>query len=170
MISIVRATINHADLLAHLAKLSFLQSHGHSAPAKDIDDYIRKNYSTDIFTAELNDTKNIYHIIYHNDQAAGYSKIIFNTSYDGKKENIAKLERIYLLEEFYSLQLGLRLFEYNKELCKQNDQTGMWLFVWKENPRAVNFYKKNGFRIIGSHDFRISETHSNPNYQMLLEF
>ena len=82
-------------------------------------------------------------------------------------ENITKLERIYLLKEFY---LGAELFEYNVRLAKENNQKGMWLFVWVENERAVNFYKKNGFVIIGSHDFKISETHSNPNHQMFLGF
>jgi ribosomal protein S18 acetylase RimI-like enzyme len=46
----------------------------------------------------------------------------------------------------------------------------MWLFVWKENQRAIHFYKKAGFHIIGSYDFRLTETHSNPNHQMLLKY
>jgi len=46
----------------------------------------------------------------------------------------------------------------------------MWLFVWTENHKAINFYKKAGFKIVGQHDFQISATHSNPNHQMLLTF
>lgn len=78
------------------------------------------------------------------------------------------MERIYLLKEFYGLQLGLELFQFNVNLSKSNGQKGMWLFVWKENKRAVNFYQKMGFKIIGEHDFRISPNHTNPNHQMLL--
>ena len=75
-----------------------------------------------------------------------------------------------MLKEFYGLQLGLELFEFNLNLSKQQDQEGMWLFVWKENQRALSFYKKNKFRIIGSHDFKLSETHANPNHLMFLEY
>jgi ribosomal protein S18 acetylase RimI-like enzyme len=89
---------------------------------------------------------------------------------DSKIKNLAKLERIYLLKEFYDLKLGSALFNFNVDLSKQNNQMGMWLFVWKQNLRAVNFYKKNRFAIIGSYNFKISETHSNPNYQMFLKF
>lgn len=85
-------------------------------------------------------------------------------------ENVTKLERLYLLKEFYSLKLGLELFNFNLELSKQNNQAGMWLFVWKENQRAVSFYKKTGFKIIGNYDFKLTETHSNPNHQMLLMY
>ncbi len=67
---------------------------------------------------------------------------------DNKIKNIAKLERIYLLKEFYNLKLGLDLFNFNADLSKQNKQMGMWLFVWKENKRAVNFYKKMGLLLL----------------------
>jgi len=46
----------------------------------------------------------------------------------------------------------------------------MWLFVWIENIRAINFYLKTGFKIIGSHNFNITTTHSNPNHQMYIEY
>ena len=46
----------------------------------------------------------------------------------------------------------------------------MWLYVWTENHRAVNFYNNLGFKIVGEYDFKIFETHSNPNHQMLLSY
>jgi diamine N-acetyltransferase len=171
MTSIVRAGEKDAPLLSEIAKLTFIESHGDSANAEDINFYMTEKYSDRIFEKELNDIKNIYHILYYNDHPAGYSNVIFDSPYPGSQvKNIAKLERLYLLKEFYDLKLGRELFQLNIDLSKRNHQTGMWLFVWKENDRAVNFYKKNGFMIIGSHDFKISETHSNPNHQMFLRF
>jgi ribosomal protein S18 acetylase RimI-like enzyme len=171
MISITKATEKDAALLAELAKITFLQSHGHSAEKEDLDSYMTEKYSEDIFKQELNDPLNIYHLLYYKEQAAGFSKIIFDEPYAGSiVKNITKLERIYLLKEFYDLKLGKELFDFNAALAKANHQAGIWLFVWKENERAVKFYKKNGFEIIGSYDFKISERHSNPNYQMVLIF
>jgi ribosomal protein S18 acetylase RimI-like enzyme len=171
MTTIARANINDASLLSTIAKNTFIESHGSSASPEDINIYITEKYTTAILTQELNNPKNIYYIIYHGEKPAGYSKIIFNLPYANSPiQNIAKLERLYLLKEFYNLKSGLELFQFNIELEKQNNQVGMWLYVWKENARAVNFYIKAGFKIIGSHDFKISETHSNPNHQMLLIF
>lgn len=169
MITIVKATTDNAALLADIGGISFIESHGHSAGAADINTYVKEKYTPAALSKEINDPKNIYHIIYHDGQPAGYSKIIFNTPHSNiLQENITKLERIYLLKEFYQLKLGYQLLQFNIDLSKKNNQAGMWLYVWKENHRAVNFYTKTGFTIIGSYDFKLTETHSNPNHQMLL--
>jgi ribosomal protein S18 acetylase RimI-like enzyme len=171
MTSIVRANEKDSQLLSEIAKITFIESHGNSAELEDINNYVAENYSDDIFKKELQDLRNIYHILYHKDQVVGYSKIIPNSPYsDSEVKEIAKLERLYLLKEFYNLNLGSELLEFNVNLAREYKQLGIWLFVWKENHRAINFYKKNGFIIIGSFDFKISESHSNPNHQMFLSF
>ncbi len=101
----------------------------------------------------------------------GYSKIVLN--YDSENielKNITKLERLYSLQEFNSLKLGQSLLKHNIQLAKQNHQKRMWLYVWKENMRAYHFYLKSGFKNIGENDFKITENHSNPNYQLYLKF
>jgi len=169
MISIVKATFQDAPLLAKIGQQTFMESHGKSAPEKDLHNYMENNLSVENFKNELADTTNIYHIIYYNKQTAGYSKIILNTPNKNlKTENITKLERFYILREFYNLKLGYQLFLFNINLAKQNSQSGLWLNVWTENKRAINFYKKTGFKIIGEYLFKISTTHSNPNYQLFL--
>lgn len=171
MTSIIKATEEDFRLLADIGKASFIESHGNSASSADINAYLGEKYNYDVFGKELSNPENIYHIIYHDKQPAGYSKIILNSPYPNiQMENVTKLERLYLLQMYYSLKLGIDLLKYNIELSMQNNQAGMWLFVWKENHRAVNFYKKAGFKITGSYDFKLTETHSNPNHQMLLKY
>ncbi len=171
MNSIVKASEKDFKLLTDIGRLSFMESHGNAGKTTDINIYLNKNYNHDSFKAELSDPENIYYIIYHDKKLAGYSKILFNIPHSHIQEkNVTKLERLYLLEEFYGLGLGFELFEFNLELSKQQKQAGMWLFVWKGNPRAVRFYEKAGFKVIGSYDFKISETHSNPNHQMYLKY
>jgi ribosomal protein S18 acetylase RimI-like enzyme len=171
MIAIIKATKNDFKLLADIGRQTFLESHGESAGKADIDAYVNDKYSYPVVREELADTNNIYHLIYFDNQPAGYSKIILNSPHSNiEPQNITKLERLYLLKDFYKQKAGLELFNFNVAIAKANKQAGMWLFVWKENERAVNFYLKSGFEIIGSHDFQISATHSNPNHQMFLKF
>ncbi|MDZ4712159.1 MAG: GNAT family N-acetyltransferase [bacterium] len=171
MTSIIRAGEKDISLLADIGRLSFIESHGSSAAAEDIDEYVNNNYTYDAFIHELSNPEKIYHVIYYEDRPAGYSEIVFNDPHpDSKQKNVAKLNRLYMLKEFYSMKLGYELFRFNVDLSKKNEQSGMWLYVWKENHRAVDFYEKAGFKIIGSHNFRISDKHSNPNHRMLLIF
>lgn len=80
------------------------------------------------------------------------------------------MSRLYLLKEFFGLNLGKELFNFNLNLSKENNQQGIWLAVWIENKRAINFYHKMGFQKVGSFDFEISKTHYNPNHILYLEF
>lgn len=171
MTSIVKAKGEDFQLLADIGKISYIESHGSSAKAADINMYLNEKYNYKVFKDELRDVNNIYHIIYHDNQPAGYSKIILNTPHsDIPIKNVTKLERLYLLKEFYGLKSGFELFNLNLELSKASNQAGMWLFVWKENHRAISFYKKMEFEIIGSYDFKLTETHSNPNHFMFLKY
>jgi len=152
MISVIRASATHCSLLSNIGRQSFLESHGASAPEGVIDRYVEEKFSHDNILEELNCTRNIYHILFSNDRIAGYSKIILDSKHAKiPLDNTTKLERIYLLEEYYGSGSGLELFNFNLELSKENGQSGMWLFVWIENQRAINFYQKNGFKIIGSY-------------------
>ena len=171
MQQIIKAKISDAKLLSKLSIDTFLPAHGHSAPKEDIDNYINQNFSEQNFIDELENAKNEYYLIYFNNKIAGYSKIVFNQPQKNiTPKNITYMSRLYLLKEFYGLGLGKKLFDFNINLCKQNNQSGIWLAVWVENQKGIKFYKKMGFEKVDIFDFKISKTHYNPNYIMYLKF
>jgi ribosomal protein S18 acetylase RimI-like enzyme len=167
MISIVRAAINDHKLLSRLGRETFIASHGTSAAAHDINAYISEKYSEAAMLTELKNNNYLYHILYDNGEPAGFSKLLLRQAIDGH-ENTSKLERLYLQQDYYGLGLAQELLNYNITLSKQHGDQGMWLYVWTGNSRAVAFYHKVGFKIVGNHDFPISAKHSNPNHRMLL--
>ena len=75
---IIRAGAGDASLLSKLAKTTFIESHSISAKEVDINDYVEKTYNLACINEELEQEKNIYHIINYNGKPAGYSKIILN--------------------------------------------------------------------------------------------
>lgn len=171
MQQIIKAKIEHAKVLSEIAKASFIPAHGHSAPKEDIYNYLIQNFNEESFIAELKNPENQYYLIYYNEKIVGYSKVVFNQiSKDIAANNATYMSRLYLLKEFYGLNLGKELFDFNINLCKRNNQSGIWLAVWVENQKAISFYKKMGFKKVGDYDFKISETHSNPNHILYLEF
>ncbi|MDA7804192.1 GNAT family N-acetyltransferase [Crocinitomix sp.] len=171
MIRIEKPTITDVPKLTALAKETFIQSHGHSAAAEDIKAYMDLHYTEAVFANELNEPNNIYHLVYYKDELVGFSKIVYNQAIKAiDQSNITKLERIYILDNFHGLGIAKTVFDFNVELAKGNKQRGIWLFTWTENKRAIAFYEKLGFVIIGEHSFKISETHYNPNWQYYLGF
>tara|TARA_R110000787_G_scaffold55942_7_gene128867 strand:+ start:1116 stop:1631 length:516 start_codon:yes stop_codon:yes gene_type:complete len=171
MTNIVKATAAVAEILAKLSVEAFMPAHGHSSPKKDIDSYISNNFSVENLREELSDASNEYYLIYYNNKIAGFSKVIFNSSNKNlDSKNITKMERLYLLKEYYGLNLGVELFNFNIALSQKNNQAGIWIEVWIENGRAISFYSKMRMKKIGLYNFKVSETHSNPNYVMYLEY
>jgi len=171
MTVIVKATTADTPLIVRVATASFIALHESRMPATDLASYVSTKLTIPVIEEELNNPANMFHIIYYNEQPAGYSKIIFDTPCPLIKSTaVTKMERLYLLKEFYALQLGSVLFKFNSHLSRQANQAGMWLYVWIKNERAIRFYKKQGFEIIGNEDFVISPTLSNPNHIMYLRY
>lgn len=133
--------------------------------------YVDKAFSVDACRAELADGHNVFYAIFYNNQPAGYSKIVFNSPHPAvKAQPVTKLERLYLLNGFHGLGLGHRLLEQAIGLSKAQGDRGLWLNVWKKNERAIRFYGKQGFQTVGESEFVLTETHSNPNWVLLLSY
>jgi ribosomal protein S18 acetylase RimI-like enzyme len=151
-----------------LAKKSFIESHGSSAAEKDILHYCNKSYTREKFLEEMENPNAHFFVWKENGILMGYSKMVLNTSLEIKKEApFAKLERIYFLKEYIGGGKGKKMYLYNEDLAKSECQKGIYLNVWTENKTAIDFYLRHGFTKIADTPFKISETHSNPNYLML---
>jgi diamine N-acetyltransferase len=171
MISILRATENDYNTIVNIGKVSVTEAHKDSSSTEILNEFVEKNYNNDEIKKELSDPNNIYYIINYNNQPVGFSKIIFNTRHPNiVRENTAKLDKIYLLKEFHGIKLGFELLKFNIELSKNNNQSGIWLYTWIGNKKAIDFYIKAGFTIIGSHDFYVAKTHYDRSHQMYFSF
>ncbi|WP_439132453.1 GNAT family N-acetyltransferase [Polaribacter sp.] len=168
---IKKATQKDIPVLAKVSKKAFYKPHKDAIPEATIAEYMLNNFNEATLLKEITNSDFQYYLIYVDDVLAGFSKIIFNSKNQNIKEsNVTKMERFYLLEEYYNLGLGKALFQFNVNLAKQNHQKGIWLYVWIKNHRAIQFYTKNGFQKIALYDFPISNTESRLNDVMYLEF
>ena len=110
MISVMKATESDYNLIVSIGKISVAESHRGSCSAEDMNEFLERNYNSDAIKEELSDINNIYYIINYNDKPVGFSKIILNAKHPNIiAENVTKLDRIYLLKEYYGLKLGLEL-------------------------------------------------------------
>jgi ribosomal protein S18 acetylase RimI-like enzyme len=171
MISFRRLAPGDDTLLSEVGGKSLIESHGHSAAPETIQTYVDKSFSVEACSAELQDASNIFSAVFYDGQPAGYFKIICNISHpDVPLQPVTKMERLYLLKEFYDHKLGHALLKEAIEFSKAAGEKGMWLNVWKENHRALRFYERQGFITVGESHFILTPDHSNPNWVMLLTY
>lgn len=171
MISIKRATDQDYKSIVSIGNIAVGEAHRESCSAKDMSEYLQVHYNDTAIREELDDANNIYHIIYFNSIPVGFSKIILHAGHPAiQQDNVTKLDRIYLLQQYQGHTLGFQLLNFNIKLSKENNQVGMWLYTWVGNKKAIGFYLKMGFTIIGEHQFKVSETCYNPNHHMFLTY
>ena len=116
MISIKRAKEKDYKVIVQIGNISVGEAHKDSCSANDMKEYLKNNYNDMSIKEELNNPKNIYHILKYNEQPVGFSKIIANTEHPNLDcKNVTKLDRIYLLKEFQDLKLGFELLKFNIE-------------------------------------------------------
>ncbi|MFN0050119.1 MAG: GNAT family N-acetyltransferase [Cytophagales bacterium] len=87
----------------------------------------------------------IFFAVFEN-QAIGYLKMNFGAAQTELKDQKAlETEPICVVKEFHRKSVGQMVSEIAFNLAQQTNVYYLWLVVRKQNPRAINFYKKNGF-------------------------
>ncbi|WP_139145003.1 MULTISPECIES: GNAT family N-acetyltransferase [Sphingobacterium] len=61
------------------------------------------------------------------------------------------------LQDYHGKKVGQILYEKALEIALKKKSIYVWLGVWEENPRAIKFYKKNGFVEFDKHTFVLGE-------------
>lgn len=151
MITIRKVNINDAQVLALLARVTYSESHAHLINSKpDLLSYNNHYFSIENIKNEIADNKNVFYIAFSKNFPVGYFKIVKNykTEYV-ESDNICKLERIYVLEEFIAQKIGYQLMSLAIEKASNLNFEQIWLSVHVDNSKAINFYKKNDFKDVG---------------------
>lgn len=142
--------------LQEIGKQTFYETFSDSNTEENMKSYLENGFSIDKITAELNDENTEFYFAKIGKKIIGYLKLNFGQSQTELKDDKAlEIERIYVLKEFHGKKVGQILYDKAIEIAKQKKSDYVWLGVWEENPRAINFYKKNGFVEFDKHIFKL---------------
>ena len=157
-IEITRATFNELDQLQKIGRQTFYETFSSVNTEENMNKYLEEGFSKEKLTDELSDKKAEFYFVTLDSKVIGYLKLNFGQSQTELKDDKAlEIERIYVLKEFHGKKVGQLLYDKAIELAKLTKADYIWLGVWEENPRAINFYKKNGFVEFDKHIFRLGD-------------
>ena len=144
--------------LQEIGRQTFYETFSESNTEENMKSYLEDGFSIDKITNELNDENAEFYFAKIDDKIIGYLKLNFGQSQTELKDDKAlEIERIYVLKEFHGKKVGQILYDKAIEIAKKKNSDFIWLGVWEENPRAINFYKKNGFVEFDKHIFKLGE-------------
>ena len=120
--------------------------------------YLEEGFSAEKLSAELNDNNSVFYFAILDGKAIGYLKLNFGQSQTELQDDKAlEIERIYVSREFQGKKVGQILYDKAIQVAQQNKADYVWLGVWEKNPRAIAFYKKNGFVEFDKHVFKLGD-------------
>lgn len=157
-ITVRAVTFNDVDLLQQIGRQTFSQTFSASNKQENMAKYLEDEFSNKKLIAELADPNSEFYFAELNGDVIGYLKLNFGSSQTELKDDRSiEIERIYVLELFHGKKIGQLLYDKAIEIAKKKNAHYVWLGVWEENPRAINFYKKNGFVEFDKHIFKLGD-------------
>jgi ribosomal protein S18 acetylase RimI-like enzyme len=153
---IVKVTSTKLDRLQQICRQTFYETFASSNSEENMREYLNDCFSLPKLSSELNDSNSDFYFAMFENKVIGYLKINAGESQTALKEEKAiEIERIYVLSEFQGKDVGQNLFAQALRVAEQKRADYIWLGVWEENPRAIQFYKKNGFVEFDKHVFKL---------------
>lgn len=156
MTNIKKVTINDIDLLQKIGKQTFYETFSAGNTEENMTTYLNEGFSKEKLIAELNDQHVEFYFATLNNNIIGYLKLnVGQAQTELQDDNALEIERIYVLREFHGKNVGQLLYNKAIQIARQKKASYVWLGVWEKNPRAINFYKKNGFIEFDKHIFKL---------------
>ena len=144
------ATVADAAVLARFAARVFVDTFAHTASPDDMDAYLSETYSPAIQAQEIADGRTTMFLA---EDAVGAEMAGFAHLIEDEGQKSIELKRIYVGKDWQGRGLASRLLQVVLVECRRRGVERLWLSVWHRNDRAIAFYKKSGFNIVGEMAF-----------------
>ncbi len=156
--AIKKIGLSEIQKLQKIGRQTFSETFADNNSEENMNDYLEEKFSIEKLTSELTNPNSEFYFASADDKILGYLKVNFAESQtELKDKNALEIERIYVLKEFHGHKIGQILYDKAVQIAKDADLNYIWLGVWEENYRALNFYKKNGFVEFDKHIFRLGD-------------
>lgn len=150
------------QLLSTLGRRAFQEAFGKYNDAGDMQAYLDLAFNSDKIKEELLNRSITYYIASYQEIPVGYAKLNIDAVYpDLPVDAQIQLERIYVLDAFTGKKVGKALMEKCIQHAVNIGKEFIWLSVWQQNKKAINFYKKWNFKIIGNKKFVLGKEVNN---------
>jgi diamine N-acetyltransferase len=158
-IIIKKITLKDINEVQKIGIQTFIETFSDVNTEGNMKKYLEERFSIERLTSELSNEDSQFYSAELDNNIIGYLKLNSGPAQTELKDNRAlEIERIYVLKEFHGKKAGQHLFNKAMEIAMLTRVEYVWLGVWEENHRALNFYKKNGFVEFDRHIFKLGDS------------
>ncbi|HEU4517046.1 MAG TPA: GNAT family N-acetyltransferase [Steroidobacteraceae bacterium] len=153
-----RAVPADAPSLAVLAERTFRDAFGPRNSPENMDQHCAKVFGAEIQLREIGDRGLVTTIAEDGGRMIGFSQVrLMHAHPSVAAARAAELNRIYVIAGWHGRGIGRLLLQDAKESAAAAGCDCLWLGVWEHNPKALAFYRQQGFEIVGTHAFMLGQ-------------
>jgi ribosomal protein S18 acetylase RimI-like enzyme len=157
-LEIVRAHMDDLEGLQAIGRATFRETFSVNNSEESMAKYLKEGFSSERLSTELNNPGSQFYLARIGKSVIGYLKLNTGQAQTELQEAEGlEIERIYVLKQHHGMKVGQVLYEKAIAVAREMNLGYVWLGVWEENPRAINFYSKNGFVAFDKHVFKLGD-------------
>ena len=143
-----------APALASFAARTFAATFGAANESRNLALHLASKYGVEQQGRELADPSYVTLLIDVDGAIAGYVQLRRGEAPSCvTARDPVEIYRFYIDAPWYGQGLAQRLMTAATDAARDMGAGSIWLAVWEENPRAIAFYEKSGFRDVGKTTF-----------------
>jgi ribosomal protein S18 acetylase RimI-like enzyme len=151
--------VKDADLhsLHEVSTLAYYQAYFGAYTYNDLKPYLEDFFSEEILEEEIAKPDQDYFLVKKSDRAIGFAQVkrfvLIEESIRRQSDNSAELFKLYLLQKYTGKGIGTRFMQMMSEHYQSRGFQNFYSTVWSLSPRALRFYKRQGFEVVGEIDY-----------------
>ncbi len=148
------ATKEDATLVADLSRQTFYDAFAAFNTKDDMDKFMNEQFTREKLMAEVSAERNIFFLAFDEQKVVGYAKMRESVNPNQLRDfNALEIARIYATNQSIGKGVGSALMQRCLDYAVTMKKEVIWLGVWENNQRAIDFYIKWGFEKFGEHEF-----------------
>jgi diamine N-acetyltransferase len=160
--SIRIAVAADAEMLTEFARRIFYDAFAQMNSPENMEAYMSQNFTLQKFSDQLADPGATFLIAEIEATPVAFAKL-----YDAEVPDCVggfapvEIERFYVDRQFHGMGVAQTLMQACFDRARQSGHGTVYLGVWDNNHRAIAFYRKCGFDVVGSHAFQLGNETQN---------
>ena len=149
------AKLSDVKKLSILFKQVYIQTYGVDGVSDEYANFITKQFSEERLQELITQDSDCLIVAEYNRNLVGVAEIEFNKKSPVGNVVATELNKLYILEWFCGQGIGYRLLEEAEKIVREKGLNEMWLWVYQENHRAIQFYERQNYVCIGNAPFQM---------------
>ena len=152
------ATVGDAGTLARIGGETFYETWRPVNTEEDMQKYIATAFAPDTIREDLERDENTFLLAATPERVVGYAKMRRDRTHaEFGGEKAIEIERLYVAGDFQGYKIGKALMDACLEIAQNETYSWIWLGVNIDNEKAIAFYKKYGFTVFGTKQFKLGD-------------